>query len=254
MVAPKVESAATRVVFRLHGIEDTPASVAAKHLIVKDIEVCDISFAGNKSTVGTFPADEVADWFDDGETGYRRERTYKEKYAAEYAAFKSGESHSMAGTPLEALNMSDGKRKELRGANVWTVEALASLDGAALKSLGMGGRDLKNQAVDFLAKAADGGATSAILSEMEAMRAEIAALKAAKPDPLDHDGDGKKGGIAPAVADNDEDPKWSTFEDDDIKAWLGEAGVDVDGRWGRKRLIEEADAVLAKQGKKAAAN
>ena len=247
MVAPKLanDSAATRVVFRLHGIEDTPASVAAKRLIVKDIEVCDISFAGNKTTIGTFPADEIADWFDDGETGYRRERTYKEKYAAEYAAFKSGEHQSQAGTPLEALNMSEGKRKELRGANVWTVEALASLDGAALKSLGMGGRDLKNQAVDFLAKAADGGATSAILSEMEAMRAEIAALKAAKAEPVV---------VEAAPANTDEDPKWSTFEDDDIKAWLGEAGVDVDGRWGRKRLIEEADAVLAKQGKKAAAN
>jgi hypothetical protein len=42
---------------------------------------------------------------------------------------------------------------------------------------------------------------------------------------------------------------FDTFTDDDIKTWLSEGGIVVDGRWARARLITEAETVLEKQGK-----
>ena len=60
-----------------------------------------------------------------------------------------------AGTPLSELTfLSQGKRLELKALNIHTAEALASLDGGPLKMLGIGGREMKNQAAAYLAKAA----------------------------------------------------------------------------------------------------
>jgi hypothetical protein len=46
---------------------------------------------------------------------------------------------------------------------------------------------------------------------------------------------------------------FETFTDEDIQAWLEDAKVTVDKRWGRNTLISKAEEVLAKEGKKKAA-
>jgi hypothetical protein len=73
--------------------------------------------------------------------------TYAEVYNEQYRKFKAGQQQTVSGTPLsEAPFLTEGKRRELRALNIHTVEQLAGLDGANLKTLGMGGREWKNQA------------------------------------------------------------------------------------------------------------
>ena len=42
--------------------------------------------------------------------------------------------------------LTEASRAELRALNIYTVEALAAIDGQELKNLGHGGRDMKNKA------------------------------------------------------------------------------------------------------------
>lgn len=266
MVAIPEESSGTHVVFRLHLEPDLAKSRDAKRPIYDEYEVCDISFAGNKQTVGTFKAHDFADWGGKDAFGEREQRTYAMKYNAQYLAFKQGVAHSDGGTTLEnAPFLTPNKRLELKAQHIYSVEALAGLDGNNLKMLGMGGRELKNQAIDFLAKqTAASGDVSAVVAENATLRARIEALEAARIAPLDHDGDGKMGGAHEPTTDLPDTPPaedpWKTFENEDIIAWLGDSNVEFkdDKRWSdetrREKLVEQANEVLETQGKAKAAN
>jgi ATP-dependent Clp protease ATP-binding subunit ClpA len=158
------------------------------------------------------------------------------------------------------------------------VEALASLDGAALKSLGMGGRDLKDKAVELLDKMGSGTALTDMRVQMDAMQAEIDRLRnsAGEPSPIAQavkeaeelaQTDAKKGGSlagqdttkdASEVADELSETRkaFADFTDEDLELWLTEGGVDVkiDGRWSderkRNELLLLAKEQLAKNAKK----
>mgnify|MGYP003694582783 CR=1 FL=1 len=46
--------------------------------------------------------------------------------------------------------LTEARKSELKGQNIYTVEALAVIEGAELKNLGPGGRDMKNQAIEYI--------------------------------------------------------------------------------------------------------
>jgi hypothetical protein len=136
--------------------------------IFDDIEICEIRFPGDLKCQAVFPAHEA-------EPNATREAghvvTYAEHYNEQYRKFKAGLQQTVSGTPLsEAPFLTEGKRRELRALNVHTVEQLAGLDGANLKTLGMGGREWKNQAAAFLAAAAG-------TADVTGMAAKIAKLE-----------------------------------------------------------------------------
>lgn len=175
----------TTVTFRNHVMPDLAASQKAGRPIFSETEVCDITFAGNTKTKATFPAHEA-------EPNATREAakdgggvvTYAMLYNDQYKAFKAGTAQPLSGTPLaEAPFLTEAKRRELKALSIHTVEALADLDGAALKQLGMGGRELKNQAVAYI-RSADGSANATALAaenvslrqQMEDLRAQIAQM------------------------------------------------------------------------------
>lgn len=240
--------AMTVVTFKNVPVFSDSKSTKAGRPIYDDQEICEIKFAANKQTIGAFPAHEQCGWVDDPVTGMRTQQTYAMKYADQYRAFKDGEGQAQSGTPLEqAPFLSGSKRLELKALNIWTIESLAALDGAPLKRLGMQGRELQQQAAAFLEKA-PGAATerlSAVISEQDQrivdLEQQIAALNSGKKaDPLDHDGDGKKGGVKKSP--------FADFEDEDIRNWLAEATKDMpefkmDGRWSRETLLAKADEV-----------
>lgn len=260
-----------------------------KREVWDDVEMVHITFPGNTQTELAAPAMDNAGWDD----AHVHEMTYAEKYNAEYLAFKDGRAEVAGGTPLDRLpGLTEGKRRELRAVHVKTVEQLASLDGAQLKRIGMGGRDLKNLATEYLATHKDTESTDTLLATIARLNSENAALKAGQTegqkrtaaavaakdapatptdipdvpgvadgdsetdpnapihtDKFDHDKDGKSGGSLPAEL-KDTAEAFEGFTDEDIAIWLKDANVEVDGRWGHKRLLEEAKAVLDKQGKK----
>lgn len=166
------------VVFREHGIPNLEKSKAAGRLVNDYIEVCDIRGAADKQRVGTFPAHAMSNWVTDEETGDQRAITYAERFKEQYQRFKAKADQIQPGTPLSALGFIPAKVSELRALNIYTVEQLASVDGQPLKNLGMGGRKLKEQAEEFLAKANSGAAVSELTSKVDEQAELIRSLQA----------------------------------------------------------------------------
>jgi len=244
------EPAGVTAVFKLLPVLNEAKTKEQKRPVYDEIEVCDIYLAANKYTQGTFPAHEV--WkINKGtdENGFERVEpvTYAMRFSKQYMEFKSGSPQSISGTPLSELPfLTQGKRLELKALNIHTAESLAALDGPNLKMLGPNGRDMKNDAAAYLAKAKEGMSANAMTSELSKRDDEISKLKAQI--------DAMMGSAAP-LSDTAEAPTsqtvtgFETFDDDDLKQWLIDASVEVDGRWGRNRLLIEAQKVLDKTGK-----
>ncbi|TPK70202.1 hypothetical protein FJ930_19740 [Mesorhizobium sp. B2-4-15] len=173
---PNANYHTVNVSFRSHAQLDEQASKKAGRQIWTEIEVCDISFPANRQTKATFPAHEV-------EPNATRESmvnggpevTYAQLYNDQYLAFKNGSAQPVSGTPLsEAPFLSEAKRRELKALNIHTVDALASLDGAQLKQLGMGGRELKNQAQAYLDNAAGSADVTGLAAQVALLQQQLA--------------------------------------------------------------------------------
>lgn len=208
-----------------------------------DIECCELRFAGNREKVGHFRAHEVFRTDRDPVTGATVEHTYATFYNAQYLAFKSGDTQAISGTPTSELPfLSQGKRLELKALNIHTAEALAAVDGNNLKMLGMGGRELKNQAQAYLDKAREGADVSVLAARNATLEARLAALEARKPGAA-ADESAEEPILAP------EDPNASPFfamGADDIKNWIQEAtGSRPKGNPSHSTLVAQADAVNA---------
>lgn len=153
-------------VFRNDPVLDEVATKAEGRPIYRDREVVDIMIAGDRNFKPTFPAH--AQWrMVNGES-----ITYAMRFADAYARFTAGKAQVADGTPLSELTfLTEAKRAELRAVKVFTAEALASLDGKNLATLGVGGRELKDQATRYLENARGS-------VDVDALRAELAELKA----------------------------------------------------------------------------
>lgn len=201
--------------FRYESIEDINASEREGHLVKKMIQVVEVRFAGSKNYSPVFPVD--AAW----KTENGRVLTYAERWGDQYRAFLAGASQEAAGTPLEMLKsygMSDANLSLCRALRIYSIEALYHLEGDALKSLGIASNMLKDMARAYMADRAKGEGGAA---ELAALRAEIAALKAAipvkEPSPAEVD--------AMVQASDDE---YSALSDDELKDRI--AGLTGTGR------------------------
>lgn len=160
-------------------IENVPQSEKQGQPVMETREVVQIRFAGDKNYSPIVPADSM----------YRREGsrviTYAERWADAYAAFQSGAAQTSQGTPLERLagyGITQSQLSVCRALKIYSVEALHNLEGANLKSLGMHGNELKDMASRYTADQARGLATA---DEIQRLREELAALRAASPLPVD---------------------------------------------------------------------
>lgn len=173
------DSSRLTATFKYLAVLNEAASKKEGRAIYDDVEVCEIRLPANKQTVGVYPAHDVKEFGDDPNIpGVRVPLTYAMKFNAQYLAFKNGDAQAVSGTPLEALTfLSPGKRLELKALNIYTAEVLAGLEGAQLKQLGMGGRDLKNQAADFIANAGEHVTERVLATTVAEQDAKIADLQ-----------------------------------------------------------------------------
>lgn len=158
--------------FRYETIEDVNASERQGSLVKKMIQVVEVRFAGSKNYAPVFPVD--AFWKREG----NQIITYAERWADQYRAFLAGAAQEAIGTPLEMLRtygISDANLSLCRALRVYSIEALFHLEGDGLKSLGMASNALKDMARAYMADRTKGTENA---KEMEAMRTELAALKA----------------------------------------------------------------------------
>lgn len=208
------------VVFRNHVIPNEQASRSAGRPIFTDMEVCDLSFPANRQTKATYPAH-------DAEPNATRESiaaggglvTYAQLYNKQYLAFKDGTSQPLSGTPLsEAPFLKEGKRRELKALGVHTVEQLASLDGTPLKQLGMGGRELKNQAQAYLDNAPGSADIVNLAAQVAALTQQLADERRLREEFMQAGVTNAKGDdTATAVAaEPDEEDDDQTADDDEV--------------------------------------
>ncbi len=147
--------------------------------IYDDVEVCRIRMSGDRLNSPVFPAHTEAPGYIDREDGTTEKVTYAQKYNRQYLDFKAGKAQTQAGTPLAELPfLTQAKRMELKALHIYTAEALASLDGQPLKTLGQGGREWKNQAQAYLDNANGSATVTKLASDNEFFKAEIERLSA----------------------------------------------------------------------------
>jgi len=158
--------------------QPNPAKTAqAGRPMYDDVEIVEIRFPGSRA-VSVFPAQAFSHWAIDPNNGGQVKVTYAERFERQYRQFKMHAQQTKTGTPLDfAPFLTEARRAELKGLNIYTVEALCDVDGLELKNLGHGGRELKNQALEYVANSRNGAVNTQVQAELEALRARNQALE-----------------------------------------------------------------------------
>lgn len=160
------------VTFETRAEEDRAASIEQGAYATKDVDYAFITPAGSKDRIER----RVAEWFENlqqqvGEGRFPREwfNAYKEAYAA----WKADRELPEDGHPIKNWPVaSPSQCKSLLDLHIRTVEDLAVANEETLGRLGMGGRGLKQRAVDWL-QSANAGKVS---GEMQELREANSAL------------------------------------------------------------------------------
>lgn len=224
--------------------------------IYDDVEHASIQHVGDPKTWSWHPAHERSIYIREPGGGGNY-KTYAECYYEHYKAFKEGQSRAQSGTPIEELPfLSSARRAELKALNIHTAEALAQLDGTPLTRLGMGGREMKNQAQAYLDRAKEGAMEARLAAqnaqlqeELARMREQVAGLmdrhtktlrrKKEEPDPEEAGPEDEE----PAV----EASAFESWSDNHLRAFIKErTGTGVRGQPAHATLVamaEEASVV-----------
>lgn len=213
--------------FWLHAVENPRKSKEAGRPIFDEVEMVSIMAPGNTKTEHTALAHSRH-----YVTAVGRQMTYAERFAEHYDAFKRGIEDHVSGTPLsEVPFLTVGQKAEMRAKKITTVEQLAAMSDRDIRSAGMGFRAHVDAAKAYLDTATG---TAHLSTEMEALRKRIAELEAGQP-------------VEAAPEAPTTPSQFNAMEEDDLRNMLTDAGVAVDGRWGKTRLVQEAKALAEKE-------
>ncbi len=214
-------------VFRWMDIENIPKSEDAGYLIKENREVVQVRFAGSSNYSPVFPVD--AFWKREG----NQIVTYRERWAEQYRQFKEGNPQEVSGTPLEQLRPYGITPEQLsfcRTIRIYSIEALCALEGTPLKNLGMDSNKLKDMANRYIA---DHRTSKDAMAEIEALKAQIAALQASH--------------VTVPVPAEDSTPEeiqqamLSQMTEDELRAFIEEkTGAKPDGRLKHESLVNLA--------------
>lgn len=169
--------AAVVALFRNGVVKNEARSAEAGRPIFDDREECVLRYPGSKN-VGVYPATSFSHWAVDPHSGEQVKVSYAERFQRQYRQFKEHAIQTKVGTPLtEVLFLTEARRAELRALNIYTVEALAAIDGFELKNLGFNGRELKNRAIEYIEESKTKAPTTQMVAELEALRARNTLLE-----------------------------------------------------------------------------
>jgi hypothetical protein len=214
-------------IFRNDVVKNPKKTAEAGRPIFDDIELVEIRHPGSKD-YGVYPAMEHSHWGEDPMSGDLRKITYAERFSKQYQQFKTHQHQTKSGTPLDYLPfLTEAKRAELRALNIYTAEALLLIDGAELKNLGPGGRELKNKTAEFMENSNEAAKITKLEAELELMRAKNQVLE----------DDLKAGVVPPKEPPSEYDGMTDTELREHIKALTG---VAPKGHPNRKTLIRMA--------------
>jgi len=164
-------------VFRNDVVKNPVKSAQAGRPIFDDVEYVELRHPGSKD-VGVYPSMERSHWAEDPVSGEQIPVTFAERFSKQYQQFKAHDQQTKSGTPLDYLTfLTAAKRAELRALNIYTAEALSTIDGNELKNLGPGGREMKNQTIEFLANSSDMAKVTRLEAELENIKARNQVLE-----------------------------------------------------------------------------
>ena len=249
--------------FKPEKVENAAKTKEAGRPIFDDIELCSIQHVGDQKTWFVVPAEERSIYIrDPGGSG--RYVTYAECYFEHYKAFKEGQARAQSGTPVEELPfLSAAKRAELKALNIHTAEALAQLDGTPLTRLGMGGREMKNQAQAYLDRAKEGAMDAKLAAqnarlqdEIEKMRETLAnvmeKLSPAARKKVEAEQEEEEAGTqGPQGNTGLQGSAFENWSDDDLRAFIKEhTGTGVRGQPAHTTLVTMAEEAASAADRK----
>ncbi len=137
------------VEFEVRADEDRGASIEEGRTIFKDVIYAIITPSG-----GNLVVEKIADeWVQS-----KRDDPFYRHYRDSLEAFKEGREAPVEGTAIENCPpFSPAQVKQIRAAQLRTVEDLAAANESSLGKMGMGGRALKDRAIEWLKSAEDVG-------------------------------------------------------------------------------------------------
>lgn len=161
--------------FEVRAEEDRQASLEAGHYVGRDVHYALITPMGSKDCIER-KADE---WFDKLKQDVAEGRCPREWLAAFKEIYKEwceGREAPVNGTPItDWPPVSPSQVKTLLSLHVRTVEDLAAANEEVLSRIGMGGRALKQRAVDWLASAASTGVASGEITALKTQNENLQA-------------------------------------------------------------------------------
>jgi hypothetical protein len=216
-----------------------------------DVELVSVQHVGDQKTWPWFRADERSIYIRDrnGEGSYK---TYAENFYEHYKAFKEGLAKAQSGTPVEELPfLSSAKRAELKALNIHTAEALAQLEGTPLTRLGMGGREMKNQAQAYLDRAKEGAMDAKLAAQNAQLQDELAKMREQLANVMEHLPKAARKKIEDEQEAEEESEEeepaaavsaFESWSDDDLRAYIKErTGTGVRGQPAHTTLVTMAD-------------
>ncbi|QIG49566.1 hypothetical protein G5V57_18720 [Nordella sp. HKS 07] len=177
--------------------------------------------------------------------------SYAQLYHRHYEAFKSGEAAIGEGTPISELPfLTEARRAELRALHIHTAEGLAQLEGANLSRLGMFGRELKEQAKNYIERAKETALESRLSAENAALKAQLEALtlQVHAMQPVPTPGPMTLPGAEPAGDDEQASSIFSGWEDSVLRVFIKErTGAAPKGQPSHATLVRLAEEANAKE-------
>lgn len=161
--------------FEVRAEEDRQASIEAGHYVGRDVHYALITPMGSKDCIER-KADE---WFDklkqDVAEG-RCPREWLNAFKEVYKDWCEGREAPPNGTPItDWPPLSPSQVKTLASLHIRSVEDLAAANEEVLARIGMGGRALKQRAIDWLTSAGSTGKASEELSALKAANENLQA-------------------------------------------------------------------------------
>ena len=173
IAAGLMEARPPYVTFELRAEEDRTASIAQGKYVARDIPFALITPQGSKDRLERNAVEWLTHISEEARNG-RFPQEWADHYHKAFTAWQNGQDLPTLGSPIANWPVpTPAQVRMLLDINIRTVEELAQANEEALGHLGMGGRALKQRAIDFLAQAGDAGKAAAEMEVLRTAHAEV---------------------------------------------------------------------------------
>lgn len=161
------------VSFEVQAVEDRQASIEQGHYVAKDVVYAIVTPAGSKDRIPRVASEWLA-MLTEQVQQQRFPGEWLNAYREAYKAFCEGREAPLNGTPVRDWpSISPAQLQQLLNFSVRTVEDLAVANEETLSRLGMGGRALKQKAIEWLDASKGIGAQAEMITAIKLENAQL---------------------------------------------------------------------------------